>query len=113
MKFMHTTDHILRHQWVPMLRILQHPRATNFILPPTHSHLRQPTTTDTRPTIHTSPTILLIILRLQQQVVLLAADMTNAILVPSPIWAILLPTKRLLVTRATLAMIAAGRVENM
>lgn len=113
MKFMHTTDHTLHPQWVPTLHTPRHLRAMNFTLLPTRSLLHQPTTMDTRPTIRTSHTILPIILHLQQQAVLLVADMMNAIPVPSPIWAILLPTKRLLATRAMPAMIAAGRVENM
>jgi hypothetical protein len=110
---MHTTDHTHHHQWVPTLHTLPLPRAMNSTLLLTRSHLRQPTTTDTRKTISTSPTILLITHPLQPRVVLLVADMTNAIPVLSRIWAILLPTKHLLVTRATPAMIAAGRVENM
>jgi hypothetical protein len=115
---MHTIGHTLLHQWVPTLLIPQHRKATSSTLLPTLSHLRQPTTTDTRQTIHrqttrTSLTILRIIPHLQQRAVLLVADMTNAIPVLSPIWAILLPTRHLLVTRAMPAMIAAGRVENM
>lgn len=110
---MHTTDHTLHHQWVPTLHTLQHPRAMNSTLLPTRFHLRQPTTMDTKPTIRTSHTTLPITLHLLQQAALLVADMMNAIPVPNPTWAILLPTKRLLVTRATPAMIAAGRVETM
>lgn len=122
--YMHTTDHTLHHRWELMLHTLLHHKAMSSTQPPTLFHPRQPTTThlrqstitDTRQTTHNKSighTILPIIPHLRQQLVLPVADTTNVIPALTPILAILLLMRLMLVTHATLAIIAAGRVQNM